>query len=67
LWVRRQYSTCRLYDVSGKKLIMGDLSATGGQPFKNGLRQKPHICMEPGDEVEEYILSQGFIPDADTV
>jgi hypothetical protein len=34
---------------------MGNRSATGEQPFKNGLRQKLHICTEPGDEVGEHI------------
>ena len=64
-WVRRQYSTCRLYDVSGKESTMGNCDSTGEKPFRNGLRQKPHNRMDPGDEDGEGKFSPESIQDID--
>jgi hypothetical protein len=33
------------------------VNVTREQPFRNGLRQKPQICMDPGDGVGERISS----------
>lgn len=44
---------------------MGNCDSTGEKPFRNGLRQKPHNRMDPGDEDGEGKFSPESIQDID--